>query len=137
MVFLLFLFYDSFKIPLLSLVLLLYHGYFIITTIPYNLIVLGFFLFILLRLLCNVCCFGGLNCSTKESSILNFVMTIFHVFFFRFIMLYDNMIYFAYCVASHGVQYSLFDQCDWQVIIIVFTRVVIIKYGFHVVFVLL
>ena len=61
MVFLLFLFYDSFKIPLLSLVLLLYHGYFIITTIPYNLIVLGFFLCILLGLLCNVCCFGGLK----------------------------------------------------------------------------
>ena len=61
MVFLLFLFYDSFRIPLLSLVLLLYHGYFIITTIPYNLIVLGFFLFILLGLLCNVCCFGGLK----------------------------------------------------------------------------
>ena len=46
-------------------------------------------------------------------------------------MLYDNMIYFACCVASHGAQYGLFDQCDWQVIIIVFTRVVIIKYGLH------
>ena len=47
------------------------------------------------------------DCSTKESSILNFVMTIFHVFFFGFIMLYDNMIYFA-----HGAQYGLFDQYD-------------------------
>ena len=44
-------------------------------------------------------------------------------------MLNDNMIYFACCVASHGAQYDFFDQCDWQVIIIVFTRVVIIKYG--------
>ena len=52
-------------------------------------------------------------------------------------MLYDNRIYFACCVASHGVQYGLFDQCDWHVIIIVFTRVVIIKYGLHAVFVLL
>ena len=52
-------------------------------------------------------------------------------------MLYDNMIYFACCVASHGAQYNLFDQCDWQVIIIVFTRVVIIKYGLHAIFVLL
>ena len=54
-------------------------------------------------------------------------------------MLYDNMIYFACCVASHGAQYGLFFfyQCDWQVIIIVFTRVVIIKYGLHAVFVLL
>ena len=52
-------------------------------------------------------------------------------------MLYDNMIYFACCVASHGAQYGLFDQCDWQVIIIVFTRVVIIKCGLHAVFVLL
>ena len=48
-------------------------------------------------------------------------------------MLYDNMIYFALCVASHGAQYGLFYQCDWQVIIIVFTRVVIIKYGLHAV----
>ena len=77
------------------------------------------------------------DCSTKESSILNFLMTIFHVFFFGFIMLYDNMIYFACCVASHGAQYGLFDQCDWHVIIIVFTRVVIIKYGLHAVFLLL
>ena len=52
-------------------------------------------------------------------------------------MLYDNMIYFACCVASHGAQYRLFDQCDWQVIIIVFTMVVIIKYGLHAIFVLL
>ena len=52
-------------------------------------------------------------------------------------MLYDNMIYFACCVASHGAQYDLFDQYDWQVIIIVFTRVVIIKYVLHAVFVLL
>ena len=52
-------------------------------------------------------------------------------------MLYDNMIYFTCCVASHGAQYGLFYQCDWQVIIIVFTRVVIIKYGLHAVFVLL
>ena len=52
-------------------------------------------------------------------------------------MLYDNMIYFTCCVASHGAQYDLFDQCDWQVIIIVFTRVVIIKYVSHAVFVLL
>ena len=44
-------------------------------------------------------------------------------------MLYDNMIYFSCCVASHGAQYGLFDQCVWQVIIIVFTRVVIIKYA--------
>ena len=50
-------------------------------------------------------------------------------------MLYDNMIYFACCVASHGAQYGLFDQFVWQVIIIVFTRVVIIKYGLHAVFV--
>ena len=34
-------------------------------------------------------------------------------------MLYDNMIYFTCCVSSHGAQYGLFDQCDWQVIIIV------------------
>ena len=46
-------------------------------------------------------------------------------------------IYFACCVASHGAQYDLFDQCDWQIIIIVFTRVVIIKYDLHVIFVLL
>ena len=52
-------------------------------------------------------------------------------------MLYDNMIYFACCVASHGAQYGLFDQYVWQVIIIVFTRVVIIKYGLHAIFVLL
>ena len=49
-------------------------------------------------------------------------------------MLYDNMIYFACCVASHGAQYGLFDQCVWQVIIIIFTRVVIIKYCLHAVF---
>ena len=49
-------------------------------------------------------------------------------------MLYDNMIYFACCVASHGAQYDLFDQCVWEVIIIVFTMVVIIKYGLHAVF---
>ena len=54
-------------------------------------------------------------------------------------MLYDNIIYFACYVASHGAQYGLLDQCVWQVIIIVFffTRVVIIKYGLHAVFVLL
>ena len=52
-------------------------------------------------------------------------------------MLYDNMIYFACYVASHAAQYGLLDQCVWQVIIIVFTRVVIIKYGLHAVFVLL
>ena len=52
-------------------------------------------------------------------------------------MLYDNMIYFACCGASHGAQYDLFDQCDWQAIIIVFTRVVIIKYDLHALFVLL
>ena len=52
-------------------------------------------------------------------------------------MLYDNMIYFACCVASHGAQYGLFDQCVWQDIIIVFTRVVIIKYDLHAIFVLL
>ena len=52
-------------------------------------------------------------------------------------MLYDNMIYFACCVASHGAQFDLFDQCDRQVIIIVFTRVVIIKYVLHAIFVLL
>ena len=52
-------------------------------------------------------------------------------------MLYDNMIYFACYVASHGAQYGLLAQCVWQVIIIVFTRVVIIKYGLHAVFVLL
>ena len=34
-------------------------------------------------------------------------------------MLYDNMIYFACYVASHGAQYDLLDQCVWQVIIIV------------------
>ena len=77
------------------------------------------------------------DCSTKESFIPNFVMTIFYVFFFGFIMLYDNMIYFACCVASHGAQYGLFDQCDWQVIVIVFTRVVIIKNDFHAIFILL
>ena len=61
------------------------------------------------------------------------------IYFFKckLFMLYDNMIYFACCVASHGAQYGLFDQCDWQVIIIVFTRVVIIKYGLHAIFVLL
>ena len=52
-------------------------------------------------------------------------------------MLYDNMIYFACCVASHGAQYDLFDKCDWQVIIFFFARVVIIKYGSHAIFVLL
>ena len=52
-------------------------------------------------------------------------------------MLYGNMIYFACCVASHGARYGLFDQYVWQVIIIVFTRVVIIKYGLHAIFVLL
>ena len=52
-------------------------------------------------------------------------------------MLYDNIIYFACYVALHGAQYGLLDQCVWQVIIIVFTRVVIIKYGLHAVFVLL
>ena len=52
-------------------------------------------------------------------------------------MLYDNMVYFACYVTSHGAQYGLLDQCVWQVIIIVFTRVVIIKYGLHAVFVLL
>ena len=52
-------------------------------------------------------------------------------------MLYDNMIYFACCVASHGAQYGLFYQCDWQVIIIVFTKVVIIKYGLHSVFIVI
>ena len=49
-------------------------------------------------------------------------------------MLYDNMIYFSCCVASHGAQYDPFYQYDWQVIIIVFTRVLIIKYGLHAVF---
>ena len=49
-------------------------------------------------------------------------------------MLYDNMIYFACYVASHGAQYGLLNQCVWQVIIIVFRRVVIIKYGLHAVF---
>ena len=53
-------------------------------------------------------------------------------------MLYDNIICFACYVASHGAQYGLLDQCVWPVIIIVFfTRVVIIKYGLHAVFVLL
>ena len=52
-------------------------------------------------------------------------------------MLYDNMIYFACYVASHGTQYGLLVQCDRQIIIIVFTRVVIIKYDLHAVFVLL
>ena len=51
-------------------------------------------------------------------------------------MLYDNTIYFACCVASHGAQYDLFYQCVWQIITIVFARVVIIKYGLHFVFVL-
>ena len=49
MVFLLFLFYDSFKIPLLSLVLLLYHGCFIITTIPYNLTISSIYLIVVIK----------------------------------------------------------------------------------------
>ena len=52
-------------------------------------------------------------------------------------MLYDNMIYFACYVASHGAQYDLLDQCVWQVIIIIFTKILIIKYGLHAVFVFL
>ena len=52
-------------------------------------------------------------------------------------MLYDNMIYFACYVASHGAQYGLLDQCVWQVYYYCITRVVIIKYGLHAVFVLL
>ena len=61
------------------------------------------------------------------------------IYFFecKLFMLYDNIIYFACYVASHGAQYGLLDQCVWQVIIIVFSRVVIIKYGLHDVFVLL
>ena len=49
MVFLLFLFYDSFKIPLLSLVLLLYYGCFIITTIPNNLTISSIYLIVVIK----------------------------------------------------------------------------------------
>ena len=49
MVFLLFLFYDKFKISLLSLVLLLYHGCFIITIIPNNLTISSIYLIVVIK----------------------------------------------------------------------------------------
>ena len=53
-------------------------------------------------------------------------------------MLYDNMIYFAYFVASHGAQYGLFfTNVIGRLLLFFFTRVVIIKYRLHAVFVLL
>ena len=52
-------------------------------------------------------------------------------------MLYDNMIYFACCVASHGAQYGLFTNVIDRLLLLFFTRVVIIKYVLHAAFVLL
>ena len=46
------------------------------------------------------------DCSTKESSILNFVMTIFHVFFFGFIIIADFFLS-LYIYSFYILRYSI------------------------------